>query len=76
MSLTENEIAPFSDIVHKTTGSALSLCLDVLLPPHRPIIVPELWVGYICCLEDFNTLKLNAFGHEITGLITILFTAC
>lgn len=50
MLLTENEMAPFSDIVHKTTGSALSVWLDVLLPPNRPLIEPEPWVGHICCL--------------------------
>lgn len=47
---TKNEMAPFSDIVHKTTGSALSVWLDVLLPLHRPLIGPVPWVGHLCCL--------------------------
>lgn len=34
------------------------------------------WGAYLLSVEDFNTLKLNAFGYESTGIITILFTAC
>lgn len=35
-----------------------------------------LWGAYLLSVEDFNTLKLNAFGYKSTGIITILFTAC
>jgi len=69
MSLAENEIALFSDIVHKTTGSALSMWLDVLLATHRPLIGG----AYLLSLEDFYTLKLNALGYESTAIIIILF---
>lgn len=77
MSLTENGIALFSDIVQKNNRLGF-ICVAKCAAATTQSVnwASAVWGAYLLSVEDFNTLKLNAFGYESTGIITILFTAC